>query len=99
MFTQSRTVRDAKSRRRLRLGFELLEDRRVLAVETSPLRDINTAPSSSSPRGFVDVGGTVFFVATTRTTGDELWKSDGTASGTTLVKDIREGSAVRFPAI
>jgi len=29
--------------------------------------------------------------------GTELWKSDGTESGTVLVKDIRSGSATSFP--
>ncbi|WP_221392049.1 ELWxxDGT repeat protein [Dyadobacter sp. NIV53] len=39
----------------------------------------------------VAVGRTVFFSAGTAVTGQELWKSDGTTSGTVLVKDIFPG--------
>ena len=38
-----------------------------------------------------NVNGTLFFAATTRRNGYELWKSDGTAAGTVLVKDIWPG--------
>jgi ELWxxDGT repeat protein len=44
-----------------------------------------------------EVGGTVFFTPDTPTTGDELWKSDGTEAGTVRVKDIRPGSAGSSP--
>src|SRR5205807_2203121 len=37
------------------------------------------------------VGGTLFFTASGSGTGTELWKSDGTAQGTVLVKDISAG--------
>ena len=39
-----------------------------------------------------NIGSTVFFVANDGSTGFELWKTDGTSSGTTLVKDIYTGS-------
>ncbi|HYV17548.1 MAG TPA: ELWxxDGT repeat protein [Verrucomicrobiae bacterium] len=58
------------------------------------LKDINTAPSwdrSSWPDKFTIVGKTVFFRAQTFAAGFELWKSDGTAAGTVLVKDIDPG--------
>ncbi len=35
---------------------------------------------------------TVFFAATDGTTGDELWKSDGTVGGTALLKEIGPGT-------
>jgi len=36
-------------------------------------------------------GGTLYFVAADEAHGSELWRSDGTAAGTVLVKDIRPG--------
>ncbi|MGL4511848.1 MAG: ELWxxDGT repeat protein [Lacipirellulaceae bacterium] len=42
---------------------------------------------------FTDVGGTLFYRADNGVNGRELWKSDGTESGTSLVKDIRTGAA------
>lgn len=39
-----------------------------------------------------NIGNTIYFVASDGTTGYELWKTDGTAAGTTLVKDIYTGS-------
>ena len=38
------------------------------------------------------LGKTLFFRGYTPTTGYELWKTDGTAAGTVMVKDIRPGS-------
>ena len=39
----------------------------------------------------------MFFRVTDDDTGNELWKSDGTASGTVMVKDIRPGASGSFP--
>ncbi len=43
------------------------------------------------------IGSTLFFRATDNTNGAELWKSNGTAAGTILVKDINPGSANASP--
>ena len=43
------------------------------------------------------MNGTLFFRATDATHGSELWKSDGTAPGTVLVKDIVAGAAGSSP--
>ena len=40
------------------------------------------------PAVSTNVNGTLFFAANDGTHGRELWKSDGTAAGTVLVKDI-----------
>jgi ELWxxDGT repeat protein len=45
---------------------------------------------------FTDVNGTLFFGADDGTHGMELWESDGTQAGTTLVKDIFPGSHSSF---
>src|SRR5207248_208704 len=45
---------------------------------------------SSSPSGLTTVNGTLLFSAD-GACGRELWKSDGTVAGTTLVKDIFPG--------
>jgi ELWxxDGT repeat protein len=41
---------------------------------------------------FTSINGTLFFAANDGSSGNELWKSDGTAAGTVLVKDIKPGS-------
>ncbi len=69
---------------------ETLEDR--TAPSTAALvKDINLSPVSSNPDSFVNVNGTVFFAAGTSAHGQELCKTDGTADGTVLVKDIVPG--------
>lgn len=50
-----------------------------------------TYPNSSSPSDFVNVNGTLFFTADDGVVGRELWKTDGTAAGTMLVKDLFDG--------
>ena len=62
------------------------------------VKTINAAPHPrpaallSLPNLFVTVGNTVLFSAFTPQTGDELWRTDGTEVGTTLVKDINSGA-------
>ncbi|MFO1002040.1 MAG: ELWxxDGT repeat protein [Planctomycetaceae bacterium] len=51
-----------------------------------------TVPNSSAPTSLINVGGTLYFAATDETSGRELWRSDGTAAGTVLVKDIFTGT-------
>ena len=45
----------------------------------------------SEPERLVDVGGTLFFAADDGEHGMEIWKSDGTAEGTVMVKDLWPG--------
>jgi ELWxxDGT repeat protein len=59
------------------------------------LKDINTGNSgadSSNPDNFIALNNIVLFTATDATDGNELWKTDGSAAGTVLVKDINPGT-------
>jgi ELWxxDGT repeat protein len=64
------------------------------------VKDINPGASGSmntSPYGtYAEFQGQFFFAATDGIHGYELWKSDGTASGTVMVKDMNLGSAGGF---
>ncbi len=64
------------------------------------IKDIAPGPGGSSPQLLTNVNGTLFFAANDGTSGLELWKSDGTATGTVLVKDINPGpgSSIGFEA-
>src|SRR5919199_6907641 len=51
------------------------------------IKDINVGGSSlGSSTSFATINGMLFFAANDGSRGQELWKSDGTADGTTLVK-------------
>jgi ELWxxDGT repeat protein len=72
------------------------------AKGTTLVKDINPGAGSSTPSGvpldLINVGGTLLFNPDDGTQGIELWRSDGTAGGTTLVKDINPGAASSAPA-
>ena len=84
------------TRRRTMLQAMQLEDR--ITPSLGLIADINSGPSqeSSDPRSYIDVDGITLFIATTPTTGTELWRTDGTELGTKLVKDINPGSTDAF---
>src|SRR5687767_5669865 len=68
----------------------------VLPLQAQPflVEDIRTgelpAEWPSDPE-FVDMGGIAFFTAFDRIHGTELWRSDGTPGGTSLVRDVCPG--------
>ena len=61
-----------------------------------PVRNINTS-GASTPTDLVTMGGFTYFVADNGANGMELWRSDGTQAGTTLVKDICGGACNSWP--
>jgi ELWxxDGT repeat protein len=61
------------------------------------VKDIRAGSTSSFPFNLTNVNGTLFFDATDDANGSELWRSDGTAGGTTLVKDIVAGASGSAP--
>ena len=66
---------------------------------TVMVKDIHSGSSSGSPQYLIAVGSTIYFRATDGTNGSELWKSDGTSSGTVMVKDISSGSSSSSPGL
>lgn len=69
-------------------------------AQVSLVKDINTSPAGLRPANdytneFCACGDYLFFPATTDK-GKELWRTDGTASGTILLKDINLGMASGF---
>ena len=72
------------------------------AAGTTMVKDIFTSPAfyGSVPEHLMNVNGTLYFTAIccqdgspTTATGRELWKSNGTAAGTVMVKNINPGAA------
>ncbi|MEO7490690.1 MAG: ELWxxDGT repeat protein, partial [Ferruginibacter sp.] len=64
------------------------------------LKDFTTGIDPAWPNpfyGFSSVNGKLLFAYTNTSLGTELWKSDGTAAGTVLLKDILPGIAGSFP--
>src|SRR5581483_5638838 len=52
------------------------------------LTDINPNQASSDPGNLTAVGSTLFFTASPANGDNEVWATDGTGPGTTLIKDI-----------
>jgi ELWxxDGT repeat protein len=78
------------------LGATILVCLSAVPVSAAPpalVKDIRD-PGSSRPQGLLNVDGIVYFSAGDGVTGRELWRTDGTRSGTYRVKDInpRRGS-------
>jgi len=62
------------------------------------VKDIHAGAGSSSPNVLTNMGGVLYFIADNGTNGRELWKSDGTTTGTVLVKDINPAPSIFGPS-
>ncbi len=85
----------------LLLSISLLPARDVSAqavgnYEPQLFKDINP-DGAANPAYLTEVNGTLYFAADDGTHGRELWKSDGTPEGTTMVEDIYPGSTGSEP--
>lgn len=74
-----------------RMVVEALE-RRVL-LDATTVSGPPTLPDSSLPKDLTVAGARMFFTADAGGFGRELWQTDGTPQGTSLVKDISPGAA------
>lgn len=80
-------------------GFELWK---TDGINTQIVRDIyagtnNGLANQNASSYLTQINGTLYFAATDGSTGTELWKSNGTAGGTSLVKDIYPNNGNSYP--
>jgi ELWxxDGT repeat protein len=79
-----------------RAVIESLEARRMLTA--SLVKDVNASGSASgNPSWITPMGEDVYFAANDGAHGNELWRSDGTTAGTTMVTDIVSGTGNSNP--
>src|SRR4051812_22721585 len=69
---------------------DLLEPRRLLSVGL--FKDLAPGNASGPPRRGARLNGVIYYDCRDEAHGDELWRTDGTAAGTFMVKDINPGS-------
>ena len=68
-------------------GYELCKSD-ITTPESQIIRDIHEGEKSSTPQDFITFGGALYFTAYHDAIGRALWKTDGTGTGTVLVKKI-----------
>ena len=73
-------------------SIERTEPRTLLSIHS--VGDINSVSRDADPRDFLQIGSITYFTADDGIHGRELWKTDGTESGTILVKDIHPSSGI-----
>jgi ELWxxDGT repeat protein len=74
-------------------GTRLLRiDHQASGIALSPFGTVQ-----GGPRAFFDMDGTLLFPGDDGLTGSEPWRTDGTAAGTSLIKDLDAGIYSSFP--
>src|SRR5207249_9533306 len=76
------------ARLHFRPRLEPLEDRTLLSA--SLLKDINVNTDSSYPNNLLNLNGTLFFSAIDNDNLPGLWRTYGTAAGTTLIREFAD---------
>ena len=68
----------------------------IVNAQCTMVKDIAPGGGWGAPFYIVNINGTLYFQADATGAGDdmELWKSDGTSSGTMMVKDVRPDNTV-----
>ncbi|PAP76337.1 ELWxxDGT repeat protein [Rubrivirga marina] len=69
----------------------------VLVKDIRPGPDGSVDPPNRTDFDLTPFKGALYFQASNGTDGYELWRTDGTAAGTALVKDIQPGAESGFP--
>ena len=64
----------------------------------SLVKDINATFADANPQNFVNLNGELYFTANDSVHGTQLWKSDGTASGTVPVTNLVPGAPNVVPS-
>lgn len=67
------------------------------ADRTVLVKDIRAGSRGSNPAEMTKAGSLVYFVASSRRHGRELWKTRGSSASTRLVKDLRKGRVSSRP--
>ena len=70
----------------------------VKDIYPGTVKDISPRSGRSFPSNLTNFGGILYFSADDGTNGTELWKSDGSESGTVQVKDIYLGTSSSSPS-
>ena len=82
-------------KRAIALSFCVALSVSAMAQQPELLKDVNQSSEitlPSSPERFIAFKGELYFKANDGNFGAELWKSDGTPTGTAIVKDINPGA-------
>lgn len=80
-----------------KLNLEQLESRQLLTAVPELVLDIQAGVKASNIQELYEFDGEVYFRADDGQHGSELWKTDGTAGGTVMVKDLNPGEASSIP--